>query len=280
MRITNNERTPKILGKFKLSLILALVVILPLSAVVLSVSKNTNSTFGTQKNNLEAFNRVRLDFFDYLLNKIDDDVANTKLQRQHDNSDLTRAEELRYHTNKFVEGILTDREYDIFSKLTEDELELLASVFDEFGSDSVVDKTQARWWGTEFRFKLHFTVSVGWFVGNLSTTLITMALVGIIAKIVTLSVLQGAVLGAIIGTIVGAIIGGLLMNTIDRLISRLGKADVSWVLVEYSQWWPWNWDVDLNIADLFFELINFGGGGFISGAFSSIPKGYNAMCWA
>ena len=33
MRITNNERMPKILGKFKLSLILALVVILPISTI-------------------------------------------------------------------------------------------------------------------------------------------------------------------------------------------------------------------------------------------------------
>ena len=48
MRITNNERAPKILGVLKLSLVLALVAILPLSALMAGLlnSRNAVSTLG------------------------------------------------------------------------------------------------------------------------------------------------------------------------------------------------------------------------------------------
>ncbi|MDR2978259.1 MAG: hypothetical protein LBU56_02410 [Rickettsiales bacterium] len=267
--------------------IFVLALILPISAVMAVVLGMKYSPVSTVPPITQDISKqVSTDFFGNISQLMQDEIAMAKTKRSASENELNRAVELQSYVESFSESITTEQGNiaDIFAQLTEEEVELFTAIWqDEVAQSSIENEKDAasRWFfGGEFKFKLYAHLSLGWFVEGLSSSLITLGLVALVVKITGMSAAQAGVVGLVIGALVSATIGALLIDSINRLMGRNGQAGFTHVFIEHKQWWAWNWNVDINIFDIVWELINFGGGRFIGGSYSSRPAGTNPFRWA
>jgi len=120
------------------------------------------------------------------------------------------------------------------------------------------------------KLRIYIAYSPGWFYGNLITSLVTTAIVIAIGQIIALSTSVAGIVGTVVGGIVGAIIGTLISDQIDKLVNRQGQAGFSIDLINtkfIDSWlFPFKINIQLNLMDIVFDLINFAGGSFFGGS--------------
>jgi len=228
--------------------------------------------------------KINSQIFGNLSQVIHDEIEKAKLFKDNDDVQLKRAEELQEYILQYIDSGLIDANelFEIvLKKLTNEELSLLANLLQSLNDVNELENFEEQKSGLE-RGKVHLWIyahySVGWLYGGIASSLITIGLVGVVAQLTGMGFATGAVVGAIIGAIVGATIGAAIVTAIDNLVYRGGEAGFTYTLIEHNQSiWFISANVEWNILDLIFELINFAGGGFVSGA--QKPVGLPVFSW-
>ena len=281
MRITNNERTPKILGKFKLSLILALVAILPLSAIFGAVLQGKSSSQSgkvfQQSQSIRMLKENRKNF-DTLVQQYDTNIRTRSIEEQQELEQLTT---LGYHVLDMMDaGVEYSQVFDYFMAHLNDEqqYQVVSIIGKSLGNEPITYEEYSKkkpvsrgWYNTHLVLAMTVGYAAGFFYVSLLSWSINLALAAF-----------GVVLGPfvlILGFIIGTVLGGIVESIIDNAISNNGYIPgFRIVIATIGIWWFWGGgDADLNILDILFFIAGKIGGTIARG---NPPAGSVAPSWA
>ena len=240
---TNKFGAPKILGKFRLSLVLAMVAILAISSVAIASIKSKNQTLDLQIAT-QAQQRV----------EIYRDLKVVLQNGQLNQNGLARDAEQGYlakYDSQFWDELysLLDQNADfealsqhITNKFEDYEYTLLEQVLQEINDNANLDQHDALNRG-KISLTIAFRVTAGVLAGYVA---------GKIVKLAALLIGVSSALGSVIGAIIGAVVVGLITYAVDRILRNCIEKYGQFVDMQWSEevWSIAGWLIffDLNVV--------------------------------
>ena len=188
-----------------------------------------------------------------------------------------RINELIEISDDFFDTIANDMEtaWELLqNSLLPQEVEILAQVMQNIFEDqeNVITPLSTKGY---IKINIYVEYSPGWFFGNLSTVLFVAAITPIVLSIMGWGTSMAGPVGAIAGLIIGSTIGVLIERSVNNLINRDGKAGFRHDLIKETLldawWYIFKTNLEKNLLDFLFDLINFSGGNFMSSTSSTKP---------
>jgi len=278
---SKNLKKSQKMGKLQMSLIFAMVVVMLVSGIFIAkiqASAGIDST--VSQTNSSRIEQVQSDVLSDIKSLGEEQLELQKQSRAVDNIQADRATRVLEATNEQIDtfasdpqtaldnlsDVWTDDEYSLFN-------DILQNFFENYGV-SKEDNLSSRWfWDNRVKVDVYFAVSVGIFVGTVTTLILKAQIMAIVADIFAMCTAVAGVVGAAIGVAIGAIIGTGVAKVFDYIASKIGLGNFMYDLFNLSLWvLGINTSFSFNVFGLILKGLNAMGGNFIPGT-NVAPQG-------
>jgi len=250
---------------------IVLMLILTFTTIsALNVKKIEDNKVDELDNSLEIKKEI-INYARNSLNSHERNIIKTSAMKNEKTLDEARGKELLKFSEPFFETFLIDEKQavnDLFSILNEQELLLIGNIFKEFKSEYISDEEDI----TNIKvgyigFKVYIHISGGWFVGEISRTLVSIHTKLMVFKIIAAATKIGSIAGTLISAILAKITYDFIIGFINELIIYNGWPEFTRILFDgilLNSWIiPFKEIVDLNIAGFIFFIIDVAGGEWV-----------------